>query len=57
MSFEIYISENFRKQAKRLISKITHINMVSIYDKSEYENVSDTKLQELLNQIFDELKL
>jgi hypothetical protein len=120
MSFEIYVSENFRKQAKRLIRKYpslkkelsvlydnlvmkhdlgtplgkncfkiriavkskgrgksgglrvitwliyrtgkinnknTHINMVSIYDKSEYENVSDTKLQELLNQIFDELKL
>lgn len=36
-------------------SKFTFINLISIYDKSEMENISDSKLRKIIQEIKSEL--
>ncbi len=120
MNFNIYVSNNFRKQAKRLVRKypslktelldlekklsidnnygsslgngcykirlgvkskgrgksggvrvitwvlvkidrnknnVTLVNLIAIYDKSEFETISDTDLKELIMQVQTELNI
>lgn len=44
-------------QIKNSNNKKVKINLVTIYDKSEFETVSDKKLTELIKIIFSELNL
>ena len=49
ITFIVQIAENQEKQ--------TLVNLASIYDKSQIQNISDSRLRQIINEILDELDL
>jgi mRNA-degrading endonuclease RelE of RelBE toxin-antitoxin system len=47
ITFIVQIAENQEQQ--------TLVNLASIYDKSQFQNISDTRLRQIINEILDEL--